>query len=325
MEATVVDCWRIHATLRSAGQWELYVEKWIEIRTAYHVAKLGTVSAAAETLGIHRATVNRHIDALEAHLGAKLFQRHGRGYALTETGRELLSVMGRADEMVTDFTGRTRARDTELTGEIIITTVPPLAGRLMSPITQFREQHPRTRVTVLAEEELLKLEYGEAHVALRAGTKPEHDDYVIQELEQVDFGLYAHDRYARRRGLPRTAADLATHDFIGIPNRRNDSLVEAWLSRIAPEDRVVLRTSDVRTTQDAILAGAAIGFLPADMARRDPGLNQVLPSQPDWFIQLWLVTHVDLHRTDKVQAMLKCIKDAPIRLADPDEGRGIAR
>ncbi|NDR58718.1 LysR family transcriptional regulator [Aliiruegeria sabulilitoris] len=287
------------------------MDKWGEIRTAYHVAKLGTVSAAAETLGVHRATVNRHIDALEAHLGAKLFQRHGRGYVLTETGRELLTVMGRADEMVADFTGRTRARDAELTGEIIITTVPPLAGRLMAPIIRFREQNPKTRVTLLAEEELLKLEYGEAHIALRGGPRPDQDDYVIQDFDRVGFGLYAHERYVRRRGLPRDAEDLATHDFIGIPNRRGDSVVEAWLSRIAPEERVVLRTSDVRTTQDAVLSGAAIGFLPAHLARQYPGLHQVLPPRPEWFIQLWLVTHVDLHRTDKVQAMLKCIKDAP--------------
>ncbi len=290
------------------------MDKWVEIRTAYLVAKLGTVSAAAETLGVHRATVKGHIDALAAHLGTKLFQRHGRGYVQTETGRELLSVMGRADEMAADFTGRTRVRDTELTGEIIITSSPPLAGWLMSPIMQFREQNPKTHVTLLAEEELLKLEYGEAHVALRGGAKPDQDDYVIQDFERVGFGLYAHERYVRRRGLPRDATDLGTHEFIGIPNRRGDSAVEAWLSRIAPEDRVVLRTSDVRTKQAAILAGAAIGFLPEHLAREYPGVHQVLPSQPDWFIRLWLVTHVDLNRTDKVQAMLKCIKDAlPMR------------
>ena len=44
-----------------------------EIRTAYQVARLGTVSGAAEVLGVHHATVIRHIDALEGRLGAKLF------------------------------------------------------------------------------------------------------------------------------------------------------------------------------------------------------------------------------------------------------------
>ena len=59
------------------------MDKWAELRTAYQVARLGTVSAAAEMLGFHRATVNRHIDVLEAALGARIFIRHARGYALT--------------------------------------------------------------------------------------------------------------------------------------------------------------------------------------------------------------------------------------------------
>ena len=31
---------------------------------------------------------------------------------------------------------------------------------------------------------------------------------------------------------------------------------------------------------------------------------------PEWSGKLWLVTHVDLHRTEKVQEMLGCIKAA---------------
>ena len=44
------------------------MDNWDEIRTAFQVARLGTVSGAAEALGVHHATVIRHIDALEARL-----------------------------------------------------------------------------------------------------------------------------------------------------------------------------------------------------------------------------------------------------------------
>ena len=37
------------------------MDNWDEVKTAYHVARLGTVSAAAEVLGVHHATVIRHI------------------------------------------------------------------------------------------------------------------------------------------------------------------------------------------------------------------------------------------------------------------------
>ena len=74
------------------------LENWDEIRTAYQVARMGTVSGAAEVLGVHHATVIRHIDALEKRLGARLFQRHARGYTATESGRDLLLVAQATEE-----------------------------------------------------------------------------------------------------------------------------------------------------------------------------------------------------------------------------------
>ena len=66
------------------------LEPWDELRTALQVARAGTVSGAAPTAGgVHHATVIRHIDGLEDRLGVKLFQRHAKGYTLTEAGRLL--------------------------------------------------------------------------------------------------------------------------------------------------------------------------------------------------------------------------------------------
>ena len=291
------------------------MEKWVEIRTAYHVAKLGTVSAAAEELGIHRATVNRHIDALEAHLGAKLFQRHGRGYVLTEAGEAFLAVASRTEEMLGDFADRIRAGQSELTGEIIITTLSPLASLLMPTIQDFCAKHPKTRVVLLTQEDLLKLEYGEAHVAIRAGRKPEQDDYVVQKFLDLQTAPYASEEYVRRKGLPADEGDLAGHDFIGNPNPNSRAPTDRWLSQAVPSEQFVLKTSDPRIAQQAIGAGIGIGFLPVAYAGSTPELHQVWPPRQDWVAQLWLVTHVDLHRTDKVQAMLDCLKQAPGRVS----------
>jgi molybdenum-dependent DNA-binding transcriptional regulator ModE len=76
----------------------MHIESWDDIRVALAVARTGTVSGAAAELGVHHATVIRRIDALETALRARLFQRHTRGYALTEAGRTLLAAAGAADE-----------------------------------------------------------------------------------------------------------------------------------------------------------------------------------------------------------------------------------
>ena len=112
------------------------VANWDEIRTAYHVARLGTVSGAAEVLGVHHATVIRHIDALEDRLGSKLFQRHARGYTPTEAGNDLLLVAQTTDDQFTQLAGRIRGRGEEVTGELIVTTVSSLAGLIVPSLAR---------------------------------------------------------------------------------------------------------------------------------------------------------------------------------------------
>ena len=103
-------------------------DNWDEIRTAYQVARAGTVSGAAEVLGVHHATVIRHIDALEARLGARLFQRHPRGYTPTEAGRLLLAVAQTTDDQFAQLGARIAGAGEEVSGELIITSLPNLSA-----------------------------------------------------------------------------------------------------------------------------------------------------------------------------------------------------
>ena len=103
------------------------MDHWNEMRTAYTVARLGTVSAAAQALGLHRATVVRHIDALEAALGGRLFQRHPRGYTTTEAGDDVLPIAATTDEQFRDLRGRMRGAHAAASGALVVTSTAPPA------------------------------------------------------------------------------------------------------------------------------------------------------------------------------------------------------
>ena len=126
---------------------DIAMDNWDEVRTAYQVARMGTVSGAAEVLGVHHATVIRHIDALEGRLGIKLFQRHARGYTPTEAGEDLLRVAQATDEQFQQLAGRIKGGGNDMTGELVITSLAGLAPLLSPALTDFQLEHPQLQAS----------------------------------------------------------------------------------------------------------------------------------------------------------------------------------
>ncbi len=282
------------------------MERWNEVRTAYAVIRLGTVSAAAEALGLHRATVIRHIDALEEALGSRLFIRHARGYTPTEAGLDLGRVAQTTHEQFDKFAARTRGRETTLTGEIIVTSVELLAPLITRALARFRADHPGTTVRYIASGRILELAYGEAHLAVRVGKKPDHPDNVVRPFMPLRSTFYAHTRYVEQHGLPASEAELVNHTFISHQDPTRTPFF-AWLEAHVPAQNIVLRSSNQRVLLESVLAGIGIGFMPEFQAQALGNLHPIMPPRPEWAMPLWLVTHVDLHRTAKVQALSQAL------------------
>ena len=284
------------------------MDNWDEIRTAFQVARIGTVSGAADALGVHHATVIRHIDALEQRLGVRLFQRHARGYTATEAGQDLMQVATATDDQFTQLAGRIRGQGEGVSGDLVVTSLVMLSPVITPVLAKFRRENPDLTVRFLTGERLFRLEYGEAHVAIRAGEAPDQPDNVVQPFTKQHMHLVAAPSYLEEHGAPTNIADLCNHWFIGHDSEDSRAPFNRWLAGHVPRDRIVFRTTDNRAMVDAILAGAGIGFMSTWELSRHPDLVEVISSQDDWVGQLWLVTHVDLHRTTKVQTFLSFLK-----------------
>ncbi len=284
------------------------MENWDEIRTAYQVARLGTVSGAADVLGVHHATVIRHIDALEKRLGEKLFQRHPRGYTPTEAGQDLLAVAQVTHEQFSQLASRIKGQGESVSGELVVTAVTGMAGLLTPALTSFQEAHPGLVVRFLTGTRLFRLDFGEAHVAIRAGAAPSEPDNVVQPFLRIRHALYAARSYVARHGTPDGEPDFGRHRFIGPDDAESRAPFYQWLrDRVTPE-QIAFRSSEADAMDEALRQGAGLGFMAVHRARRDPELVEVMPARPEWDAPIWLVTHVDLHRTLKVQSFLAHLK-----------------
>ena len=286
------------------------MENWDEIRTAFQVARLGTVSGAAEVLGVHHATVIRHIDALEKRLGVKLFQRHARGYTPTESGRDLLAVAQTTEEQFAHLVSRIKGQGETVSGELVVTSIAGIADLLTPVIVGFQEKFPDVQVRFLTDMRVFRLDYGEAHVALRAGNGPEEPDNVVQPLTRMKVGLYAARSYVERYGKPASEAEFPGHRFVCADAEVARAPFHRWLRATVRPDEIVYAATEPVALEEAVRQGAGIGFMSVFRAAQEPRVVQVLPTRPDWDSPLRIVTHVDLHRTRKVQAFLVHLKEA---------------
>ncbi|MEO1959502.1 MAG: LysR family transcriptional regulator [Paracoccus sp. (in: a-proteobacteria)] len=277
------------------------IGSWDDIRIALAVARSGTVSGAAEALGVHHATVIRRIDALEAQLGTRLFQRHPRGYALTEPGQALLQVARDTDERFAQLAAQIGGAGDRIEGELVVTSLPGLSDLVMPRLIGLLRRHPGLRLNYVTDVRLFRLAAGEAHVAIRAGTRPTEPDYVVRRMTDLPQSLYATAGYLKDHADP---ADLARQRLaLPGPEARNAPLMR-WLAARTPPDAVVMTANDTAAREAVIRAGLAMGPLPP---ARAAGLVEAL-SLPEWSSALWLVTHVDLHRTPKVQAAVAALR-----------------
>jgi DNA-binding transcriptional LysR family regulator len=286
------------------------MENWDEIRTAFQVARLGTVSGAAEVLGVHHATVIRHIDALEKRLGAKLFQRHARGYTPTESGRDLLAVAQTTEEQFAHLVSRIKGQGETVAGELVVTSIAGIADLLTPVMVSFQEKFPDVRVRFLTDMRVFRLDYGEAHVAIRAGNGPEEPDNVVQPLTRMKAGLYATRSYVERFGKPASEAEFTGHRFVCTDAEVTRAPFHRWLRATVHPDQIAYAATEPAALEQAVRQGAGIGFMMSFRASDDPNLVEILPARTDWDSLLRIVTHVDLHRTRKVQAFLGHLKDS---------------
>ncbi|MBU2957566.1 LysR family transcriptional regulator [Paracoccus sp. 1_MG-2023] len=278
------------------------VETWDDIRVALAVARHGTVSGAAGALGVHHATVIRRIDALEAALRTRLFQRHARGYALTETGRAMLAAGAAAEERFAQMAAQIEGAGDRVEGQLTVTSLPGLADLVMPRLIGLMRRHPGLRVNYAPDLRLLRLDAGEAHVAIRAGARPTEPDYVVRAMGSGGHALFATADYMRIHG---PIDDLDRHRFALPAITGALAPSTRWLlERLRPEN-ILLTAPEDDARESVIRAGLAVGILPPG---RGAGLEAVM-QLPEWDADLWLVTHVDLHRTPKVQAALRALRE----------------
>jgi DNA-binding transcriptional LysR family regulator len=295
---------------------------WDDLRHALAIGAAGSLAGAARALGVNHTTVLRRLDALEAHLGSRLFERQRRGYQPTEAGLALLEqarhMAARADEVERQVLGR----DRELTGALRVTTAFVLMDHLLpQPLADFARAYPGIEVEVVENAVLVDLSsrqadnpqaWGrrEADVAVRlSGQVAEH--LVGRQLGMTQCRVYALRGAA---GLPQavTSLDILAREAPWVAFERDASarIYDQWLHQRLAHANVRVRVDIFNAKAAMLRTGIGVGVLPTFMEARHPELVAVSEPIAELAQPVWLLTHPDLRQTARVRAFMQFVGDA---------------
>ena len=163
----------------------VHVEGFLE------VARLGSVSRAAERLYVTQPTLTARLHALERDIGAELFIRTRSGMRLTDAGRAFLPYAERAVRALRE--GRRAIDETNLglAGQLVLAAAPAASTYLLPAVLEkFVTRHPRVEISVRTghSEEVLEMVLKD-QVQLGIGRALRHPDVELIPFREEELVL----------------------------------------------------------------------------------------------------------------------------------------
>jgi DNA-binding transcriptional LysR family regulator len=133
----------------------------VDFRYLSVVAETGSLSNAAQSLGVKPSTISRRIARLEDELGVTIFERGSFGTRLTTAGRDLLARVRRALDAADAVKRAGKSSGIAKTGHVRLgVRMPPIGEPLQPLLAAWRSKHPAVGLT------LHELNDNEIHTAL---------------------------------------------------------------------------------------------------------------------------------------------------------------
>jgi len=278
---------------------------WNHYRSFLAVMQAGSLSAAARELGMTQPSIGRHIDALEAALGRPLFTRSPEGLKPTAHAEQLLAPAQAMASAALLAARLANGQEAQSRSTVRISASQIIGGEVLPEmLARFQAQHPWVSLELVLnnrQDDLLKRE---ADIAVRM-VRPTQKALMAKKLGRVDIGMYAHQRYIRRKGMPHSLMDMAEHTLIGADT-------DPTGIKLAQQVGLQIKRTDFHFRSDsdlaqlaALRAGLGIGGCQIGIAQRDPELTPIQPDILTFSLDMWLITHGDLRRDPNVMALFR--------------------
>jgi DNA-binding transcriptional LysR family regulator len=278
------------------------------------VARCGSFVRAATQLSVSKATITKHVAALEAGMGAQLLKRSSKQVALTEAGarvlesaRELLERYEAIESEVRDAVNLPR-------GAIRVGTPPSFgAYHLMRLVAEFTRRYPDIAVTVVYDDGRLDLLAEALDLSIRIAPSLQDASYVAHSLLKSPQVVVASPSYLRLHGRPAKAVDLMRHNCL-VHTVKSASGVWKFDGEPPQEIRVrgTIRSNLGDALKQATLMGTGISVHPYYMVSdeiRSGVLEVLLPGEVPEAMDINVVFSTRRNMPARVRHLLEFLKE----------------
>jgi DNA-binding transcriptional LysR family regulator len=256
-----------------------------ELNGLMAVAAHRSFRAAAAELGVSPSSLSHAVASIERRLGVRLFNRTTRSVSLTEAGEGFLVRVQPALREIADAVETVnRFRDTPA-GLLRINASEAAAERALPIVLSFMAAYPDMRIDLVSEGRMIDIVAGGFDAGLR------HAQAVPQDMVSLSLGIdearivVATSGYFEGRGVPRTPADLFSHECLHA--RMPSGAIRHWEFErhgeeisINPPGRLMLGSPDL--TLQAARAGAGVAYVSQRSAAEDLASRRLVQVLAEW-------------------------------------------
>ncbi len=278
------------------------------------VATAGSFSAAGRAMGLSQTMITKHIAALEARLGIKLFHRSTRRLSITEAGRSYLEASERILADIDAAEAAVAAERIEPRGLVRLNAPVAFGTRQIAPLlSEFAQRHPLVSVELGLNDRLVDLAEEGWNLAIRIGSLS-NSSLIARRIASCRTVVCAAPSYLAAHGRPRSVLGLAGHNCLGYTLSRVTG-VDRWAFGARGEITVPvsgnLRANNGEALRTAAIAGQGLAYLPtfivADEMRAGTLVALDLDQPTVEFGGIYAVFLPDRHPTAKVRAFIDFI------------------
>lgn len=255
------------------------------IQVFVEVARAESFTAAAQRLGMSRASVTKTVRALEEALGAPLLNRNTQHVSTTEAGARLLKsgarLLGDFDALeaeLRDTVGRPR-------GPIRVGTPPSFGAIHLVPlVAAFTRENPEVRISLHLDDGAADLVRDGLDMSLRIASALKDSENIARLLVRVRQVLVAAPGYVRERGMPHHPRDLARHNCLVHALKSPGAIWHFGQGAETVSVHVAgsMRSNFGEALRSAALLGEGVSMHPMYMVDGDLSAGRLIAILPGW-------------------------------------------